>query len=157
MPLTRSVPFVFTNFCLWNKKARYSFGEVWWCANPHCAQICQDTSRTGVGACTQFWNSVWFSLTCSYTYSLLSTCLNLQIQKELNFTLKFKSEYEYNFLRLDCIIFVPYISLMLVGKYHIGKTYWLSWCEVRYGIDMEIQHFIFKVLGQFFLIKCQNS
>ena len=55
------------------------------------------------------------------------------------------------------MIFIPYTYLVLVGKYHIGKTYWLSCCEVRYGIDKEIQPFLFKVLGEFSFYKLSNS
>ena len=42
-------------------------------------------------------------------------------------------------------------------KYLIGNTYWLSCCEVRYGIEMEIQSFLFKVLGEFSFYKMSNS
>jgi hypothetical protein len=31
---------------------------------------------------------------------------------------------------------------------HLGKTYCLSCCDVRYGFGMEILPFLFKVLGE---------
>ena len=48
--------------------------------------------------------------------------------------------------------------LVLVGKIsYRKKTYWPSCCEVRYGIDMEIQPFLFKVLEEFSFYKMSNS
>ena len=36
---------------------------------------------------------------------------------------------------------------------HIGKTYCLSCCEMRYSFGMKIQSFLFKVLGEFSFAK----
>ena len=70
--------------------------------------------------------------------------------------LKSESKFGYSSLSMDGINFVPFISLVLVGK-HIGKTYCLSCCEVRYGFGMEIHPFLFKVLGEFSFAKIKKN
>ena len=75
----------------------------------------------------------------------------MQIKKnqDSHLSLKLESEYEYSSLRLASIMFIPYIYLVLVGKYHIGKSYWLSCCGVWYSSSLEILPVLVKVLGEF--------
>ena len=46
-------------------------------------------------------------------------------------------------------MFIPHIYLVLAGKYHIGKSYWLSCCGVWYSSGLEILPVLVKVLGEF--------
>ena len=53
-------------------------------------------------------------------------------ENQVSHRVKFQSEYKYSSLRLTCIIFIPYIHLVLVGKISYRKNILtkLMWSEI---------------------------
>ena len=128
---TRRVLVVFTYFCLWIK-SRYISKEVWVCATPPLKdRRHRTTSWTVGGACTQLGLIIFFP-----PYHMHVPCSILTLQKfkknqSPHLDLKSESKFEYSSLSMDHINFVPYISLMLVGKtYRKNILPKLLWSEI---------------------------
>ena len=128
---TRRVPVIFTCFCLWIK-SRYSSKEVLGCATPPLKNKRHRTiSWTGGGACTQLGLIISFP-----PFHMHAPCSILALQKfkknqSPHLDLKSESKFEYSSLSMDCINFVPFISLVLVGKtYRKNILPKLLWSEI---------------------------
>ena len=112
----RRVPVIFTCFYLWIK-SRYSSKEVWGCATPPLKdKRHQTTSWTGGGACTQLGLIISFPPFHMHLPCSILALQNFEENQSPHLDLKSESKFGYSSFSMDCINFIPYISLVLVGK-----------------------------------------